>query len=86
MCVEVGWLASPARQQRGEDPVAAAVAGEHPAGAVAPVRGRRQPDDGDPRVGRAEAGHRPAPVVLVAERGPLDPATSSRQATSRGQA
>ena len=73
MCVEVGWLARPGPPQRGEDPVAAAVAGEHPAGPVAAVRGRRQPDDGDPGVGRAEAGHRAPPVVLVAERGPLDP-------------
>src|SRR4029453_3333267 len=57
----------------GEEPVAAAVTGEDPAGAVASVRRRRQSDDGDAGVGRAEPRDRPAPVVLVAERGALAP-------------
>ena len=54
---------------RGVQEVSGPVAGEHPAGAVAAVRGRCQTHDEQCRVGRAETGHRAAPVRLVAERG-----------------
>ena len=51
--------------QRGEQEVARAVAGEHAAGAVGAVRRRRQAEDQHARVGIAEAGDRPAPVLLA---------------------
>ena len=51
--------------------VARRVAGEDPAGPVPAVRRRREADDQDPRIGVAKAGHRPAPVRLVAEPGNL---------------
>ena len=54
--------------QRGEQDVAGAVPGEDAPGAVAAVRGRRQPEDPDCRAGRSETRYRPAPVLLVAER------------------
>ena len=57
----------PDRVHRREQEVARRVAGEHPPGPVAAVRGRRQPDEQDPRVRIAEPRHRPAPVRLVAE-------------------
>ncbi len=69
---DVGWLARPGPVQRGVEPVAAAVAGEHPSRAVRAVRGRGEPHDEDPRVRVAEAGYRTAPVGLVGERGALD--------------
>ncbi len=56
---------------RPEQPVAAAVAGEHPAGPVGAVRGRGQPEHDDPGVGVAEARDRLAPVRLVPVGGPL---------------
>ena len=52
--------------ERAEEPVAAPVAGEHPARSVAPVRGGRQPDQEDARVRIAEAGQRPRPVGFPA--------------------
>ena len=58
--------------QRREQEVAGAVAGEHPAGPVAAVRGGRQPDDHHPRPRRAPTRNRPAPVRLVGERLALD--------------
>src|SRR5665811_1053494 len=51
--------------QRGVEPVARAVAGEHATGAVGAVRRRRQADDRQLRFGIAEAGDRPGPVVLA---------------------
>ena len=68
-------------------PLTGPVAGEHPTRAVGAVRGRCQPDH-DHRCRRiAEPGHRSAPVLVVAGRRPAwSTATSSRQATSRGQA
>ena len=56
--------------QRRHEHVAGAVAGEHPPGAVGAVRRRRQPDDHDRRIDRAEPGHRPPPVDLGGERRP----------------
>ena len=60
--------------QRGEQPVAAAVAGEDPAGPVAAVRGRRQPDDQQPalpgRPSRRSAG--PSTARSANDRAPLD--------------
>ena len=56
---------------RAEQPVAAAVAGEHPAGAVGTVGGRRQTEHDDAGGRVAEARHRATPVVVVAERGAL---------------
>ena len=67
-----GRLVGQARAvQCGEQHVAGAVAGEDAPGTVAAVRGRGEAEDGQPRVGRAEAGDRAAPVLLVAERGPF---------------
>src|SRR5581483_7931946 len=57
--------------QRAEEPVAGALAGEHPPGAVAAVGGGRQPDDDDRCTRIAETGHGPAPVLLVCIRGAL---------------
>ena len=48
-----------------------AVAGEHAAGPVGAVRGRREADDEQPGARIAEAGNRPGPVGLVAIRAPL---------------
>ena len=82
-----GWLARPTRCSDGEQPVAAAVAGEDPAGAVAAVRGRAR---GRRRRSAAVCG--PQPVIgrpqysWSANDARLASATSSRQATSRGQA
>ena len=53
--------------QRRIEPVAAAVAGEHPAGAVRAVRRGRQTDDQDLRRRIAEARHRSSPIGLVGE-------------------
>ena len=52
--------------QGGEEPIAGAVAGEDPAGAVGAVRGRGEADDYQPRRRVAEAVDRPRPVVLAA--------------------
>ena len=52
-------------------PIRGAVAREHAPGAVRAMGRRREPDDHDPRVRVAEAGHRPSPVLLIAERRPL---------------
>ena len=72
---------------RPEQPVAAAVAGEHPAGAVRAVRGRRQTEHHDPCVRVAEAGDRPTPVRPRRGTTPASPPpTCSRHATRRGQA
>ena len=57
--------------QRGEQPVAGAVTGEDPPGAVGAVGGRRQADDQHARVGGAPAGDRAAPVRLPGVRRPL---------------
>ena len=56
---------------RGIEEVSRAVPGEDAARAVRAVRARRQADDEDARLGIAEAGHRPPPVVPVAEAGDL---------------
>jgi hypothetical protein len=52
--------------ERRVEPVARAVAGEHPAGPVRTVRRRSEPDDDDPRARVAEARDRSAPVALAA--------------------
>jgi hypothetical protein len=57
--------------QRAEQPVARAIAREHAPGAVAAVRRRREAEHVHACARVAEAGHGPAPVVLVAEGGPL---------------
>ena len=66
-----GLVRQPDPVQRREQEVARAVAGEDPAGPVAAVRRRREPEDQHPRRRIAEALHRPAPVVPVAIRRPL---------------
>ena len=53
--------------ERRVEPVAGAVAGEHPPGAVGAVGGGGEADDQDPRGRIAEAADRPRPVVLAAE-------------------
>ena len=68
----LGLIREAGAVQRREQEVARAVAGEHPAGAVAAVRGGREPDDAATGpAGSPKPGHRSAPVLLVAERGPL---------------
>ena len=56
---------------RAEQELTAAVAREHPAGAVRAVGGRRQAEDDDAGRRVAEPRHRTAPVDVVAERGAL---------------
>ena len=53
--------------QGGEEHVAAAIAGEDPPGAVGAVGRGGEADHQQPRVGVAEPGHRPRPVLLVGE-------------------
>jgi len=53
--------------ERVEEPVAAAIAGEHAAGSVAAVGRRRQPDQEEAGVGIAEARQGPRPVGLATE-------------------
>ena len=69
----LGLVGQPRPPQRREQPVARAVAGEDPPGPVAAVGGRRQAEHDDPRRRVAEARDRPAPVLLIGERGALDP-------------
>ena len=57
----------PGAVEAGEQEVAGAVAGEDAAGAVAAVRGGGEAHDQEPRPRVAEAGHGPAPVLLVPE-------------------
>src|SRR3954468_15720942 len=57
--------------ERGEQPVARAVAGEDAAGPVAAVRCRREAEDVELRARVAEARDRPAPVGLGGEGGAL---------------
>src|SRR5207244_12227881 len=57
--------------ERGVEPVATLVAGEDAAGAIAAVRGWRQPDDQETGARITEAGNGPAPVRPVAEAGHL---------------
>ena len=80
-------MASPARCSAAKSTVAAAVAGEHAAGAVAAVRRRGQADDRErarrPRRSRGPAG---PSSPRRGTRPAWSRATSSRQATSRGQA
>ena len=64
---ETGWLAKPVRCSAANEEVARAVAGEHPAGAVGAVRGRRQAEQQHARVRVAEARQRAAPVGLAGE-------------------
>src|SRR5581483_3240081 len=59
--------------QGAKQEVAGTITREDAARAVAAVGRRRQANDQDAGARVAEAGHRPAPVVLVAERGPLRP-------------
>jgi hypothetical protein len=63
----------PDRVQGREQDVAGPVAGEHAAGAVAAVGGRREPHHQQRCVRGTEPGHRTAPVLLVAVRGALLP-------------
>ncbi len=57
--------------QGAEEPVAAAVAREHPAGAVGAVSPGREAYDEDRWLIRAEARHRRAPIGLIGVRGTL---------------
>ena len=83
-------MAKPVAMQRGEQEVARAVAGEHAAGAVGAVRGRREPEHEHARGRVAEARDRAAPVVLVAERrallarDPLAPLDEARAGAAGG--
>src|SRR5512132_3153102 len=59
--------------QRREQEVPRAIAREDPPRPVTSMRGRRKPEDEDPRVRVAESRHRPPPVRLVREAGHLVP-------------
>src|SRR5438552_3659100 len=60
------WLAGEARvMERVEEPVAAAIPGEHPPRAIAAVRGGRQPHQEEPRSRAADTRQRPGPVALA---------------------
>ena len=69
-----------------EQEVPRSIAGEDAPGPVAPVGGRREPNDQDARIRVAEPGNRPAPVLMMGERGallagdPLAPFHQSRTA------
>ena len=65
---DVGLVREAAPDERREEEVARAVAGEHPPGAVAAVRGGARPTISTRARRIAEPGNRAAPVVLVAER------------------
>ncbi len=52
----------------GVEEVARAVSREHPPGAIGPVRGGREANDAEARIGVAEAGNGAAPVLPVEER------------------
>ncbi len=54
--VGVGLVGESGGMKRAVKPVAATVAGEHPSGAIATVRGRRQTDDQNARLWIAKAG------------------------------
>ena len=72
--------------QSAEQPVTAAVAGEHAARPVRPVGCRGQPDNNDARLRIAKPGHRTSPVHLVGERRPLlerRPVPATRQAADK---
>ena len=66
--------------------IAAGVAGEDASGPVSTVGRRCEPEDQDPRLRVAEAGDRPAPILVVAEPGdllardPLPPLDEARAA------
>src|SRR3954469_10182686 len=70
-CARDGLVREAGPGQRGEEPVARAVAGEDAPGAVAAVGRGRQPEDVHARGRVAEAGHRTAPVLLAGEGGAL---------------
>ncbi len=67
----LGLVGEPGLVHRPEQPVAAAVAGEHAPCAIRSVRRRCEPEHDDLCVGVAEARDRATPVLLVAERCPL---------------
>ena len=73
-----------------EQPVARAVTGEDPAGAIAAVRRRGQAEQQDPCLLVTPARNRPAPVPLLLERAarleghPLAPAHQARAGTAHG--
>src|SRR5262249_55651886 len=60
-------IGEPGGVQRREEEVAAAIAGEHPAGAVPAVRGGSEADQPEACVPIAETRNGAAPVLLVAE-------------------
>src|SRR5256885_1214997 len=63
-----GLIGEASPVQRAEEPIAGAIAGKDAARSIAAVRGRREADDEQPRIGVAEARDRPAPVLPVAIR------------------
>src|SRR5207249_8138059 len=60
-------IGEPSAVQRGEEPIAGAVAGEDAARTVAAVRRRRQSANQDAGRRIPEAGHRTPPIFLCAE-------------------
>src|SRR5437764_767175 len=61
------WPGQARPEHRRVEPVAAAVAGEHPSGAVRAVGGRGEADDQNAGVRVTEGRDGPAPVALVGE-------------------
>ena len=74
--IGVGLVGETGLMQRAVKPVAAAVAGKHPPGAIAAMGRRRQTDDQDARFGIAESGERLGPIVLA---GDIGAAVSARK-------
>ena len=68
----LGLVGEAGTVQRAEEPVAAAVAGEHAASAVASVGGGGKADHQKAGVGVAERGQGTSPVVLIAVHATLD--------------
>ena len=66
--VDVGQAGEAAGVHGTHQEIAGSIACEHPAGAVGAVCRRGQPDDQHAGLRIAEAGQRPAPVVVVPER------------------
>ena len=87
--VRVGLRGEADRVERGVQEVARAVAGEHAPRPVAAMGAGRQADEQDAGADVAEAGHRPRPVLAVAEAGdllardPLAPLDEARAAPGR---
>ena len=81
--IGIGLVGKAGGMKRAVKPIAAAVASEHPAGAIAAMRRRRQADDQKLRVGIAKAGQGAAQNSLTIITPRRMSRAASRQRTSR---